>query len=177
MAGALVEAKCPKCGFRVQVSATEQKQIDPASRMRGQSRLVTLSEFEAGLVEGSPVYSLIVERAPWALAKTGSTEGRDYSAHVSLDTPDPRSIPQPAESAPPVQESSDSAGDDEPKRDRRPHPGKKSPPPSRIRPGAGHSTKTLPKVAVEMALSVLAYNLTRVMNIVGIKPLVAAIAA
>jgi hypothetical protein len=29
-------------------------------------------------------------------------------------------------------------------------------------------TKTLPKVAAEMALSVLAYNLTRVMNIVGI---------
>jgi transposase len=28
-----------------------------------------------------------------------------------------------------------------------------------------------------MALSVLAYNLTRVMNIVGIKPLMAAIAA
>jgi transposase len=27
--------------------------------------------------------------------------------------------------------------------------------------------KTLPKVASEMALSVLAYNLTRVMNIVG----------
>jgi hypothetical protein len=38
-------------------------------------------------------------------------------------------------------------------------------------------TKTLPKVAAEMALSVLAYNLTRVMNIVGIKPLIAAIAA
>src|SRR5512144_1913256 len=36
-------------------------------------------------------------------------------------------------------------------------------------------TKTLPKVAVEMALSVLAYNLTRVMNIVGIRPLIAAI--
>jgi hypothetical protein len=35
----------------------------------------------------------------------------------------------------------------------------------------------LPKVAGEMALSVLAYNLTRVMNIVGIKPLIAAIAA
>jgi IS5 family transposase len=33
--------------------------------------------------------------------------------------------------------------------------------------------KTLPKVAAEMALSVLAYNLTRVMNIVGIKPLIA----
>jgi hypothetical protein len=31
--------------------------------------------------------------------------------------------------------------------------------------------------AAEMALSVLAYNLTRVMNIVGIKPLIAAIAA
>ena len=30
-------------------------------------------------------------------------------------------------------------------------------------------TKTLPKVAAEMALSVLAYNLTRVMNIVGTK--------
>jgi hypothetical protein len=38
-------------------------------------------------------------------------------------------------------------------------------------------TKTLPKVAAEMALSVLAYNLTRVMNIVGIKPLIAAILA
>ena len=37
--------------------------------------------------------------------------------------------------------------------------------------------KTLPKVAAEMALSVLAYNLTRIMNIVGIKPLVAAIRA
>jgi hypothetical protein len=43
--------------------------------------------------------------------------------------------------------------------------------------GATHLlTKTLPKVAAEMALSVLAYNLTR-MNIVGTKPLVAAIAA
>jgi hypothetical protein len=29
----------------------------------------------------------------------------------------------------------------------------------------------LPKVATEMALHVLAYNLTRVMNIVGIQPL------
>jgi hypothetical protein len=38
-------------------------------------------------------------------------------------------------------------------------------------------TKTLPKVAAEMALCVLAYNLTRVMNIAGIKPLMAAIAA
>ena len=33
------------------------------------------------------------------------------------------------------------------------------------------------RVAAEMALSVLAYNLTRVMNIVGVKPLIAAIAA
>jgi hypothetical protein len=38
-------------------------------------------------------------------------------------------------------------------------------------------TKTLPKVATEMALSVLAYKLTRVMNIVGVKPLIAAIGA
>ena len=37
--------------------------------------------------------------------------------------------------------------------------------------------KTLPKVATEMALHVLAYNLTRVMNIVGIKALLAAILA
>jgi Transposase DDE domain len=36
--------------------------------------------------------------------------------------------------------------------------------------GATHFlTKTLPKVAAEMALSVLAYNLTRVMNIVGVE--------
>ena len=37
--------------------------------------------------------------------------------------------------------------------------------------------KTLPKVATEMALSVLAYNFTRVMNIIGAKPLMAALAA
>ena len=44
--------------------------------------------------------------------------------------------------------------------------------------GATHCLmKRLPKVASEMALSVLAYNLTRVMNIVGIKPLIAAIRA
>jgi hypothetical protein len=36
-------------------------------------------------------------------------------------------------------------------------------------------TKTLPKVAAEMALSVLAYNLTRVINIMGIMPLIALI--
>ena len=44
--------------------------------------------------------------------------------------------------------------------------------------GATHFLMTpLPKVAAEVALSVLAYNLTRVMNIVGIKPLIAAIRA
>jgi hypothetical protein len=44
--------------------------------------------------------------------------------------------------------------------------------------GATHFLmKTLPKVATEMALHVLAYNLTRVMNIVGIKPFLAAIRA
>ena len=48
----------------------------------------------------------------------------------------------------------------------------------KARMGATHFlTKTLPKVAAEMALSVLAYNLTRVMNIVGIRPLIAAIVA
>jgi transposase len=48
----------------------------------------------------------------------------------------------------------------------------------KARMGATHFlTKTLPKVAAEMALSVLAYNLTRVMNIVGTKPLIAAIKA
>jgi hypothetical protein len=48
----------------------------------------------------------------------------------------------------------------------------------KARMGATHFLmKTLPKVATEMALSVLAYNLTRVMNIIGIKPLIAAIGA
>ena len=48
----------------------------------------------------------------------------------------------------------------------------------KARMGATHFlTKTLPKVAAEMALSVLAYNLTRVMNIIGVKPLMAAIDA
>ena len=48
----------------------------------------------------------------------------------------------------------------------------------KARMGATHFlTKTLPKVAAEMALSVLAYNLTRAMNIVGIRPMMAAIAA
>jgi hypothetical protein len=46
----------------------------------------------------------------------------------------------------------------------------------KARMGATHFLmKTLPRVAAEMALHVLAYNLTRVMNIVGIKPLLAAI--
>ena len=44
--------------------------------------------------------------------------------------------------------------------------------------GATHfKVKTLRNVATEMALHVLAYNLTRVMNIVGITPLLAAIRA
>jgi hypothetical protein len=48
----------------------------------------------------------------------------------------------------------------------------------KARMGATHFlTRTLPKVAAEMALSVLAYNLTRIMNIVGTKSLMAAIAA
>jgi hypothetical protein len=48
----------------------------------------------------------------------------------------------------------------------------------KARMGATHFlTKTLPKVAAEMALSVLACNLTRVLNIVGVKPLITAIAA
>ena len=37
--------------------------------------------------------------------------------------------------------------------------------------------KTLPRVASEMALHVLAYNLTRVMNIMGVQPLMAAMRA
>jgi len=38
----------------------------------------------------------------------------------------------------------------------------------------GFLMKTLPRVASEMALHVLAYNLTRVMNIMGVQPLLAA---
>ena len=46
----------------------------------------------------------------------------------------------------------------------------------KARMGATHFLmKTLPRVSGEMALHVLAYNLTRVMNIIGIRPLVAAI--
>jgi hypothetical protein len=46
-----------------------------------------------------------------------------------------------------------------------------------MRMGATHFLMTLPKVASEMALHVLAYNLTRVMNIMGVQPLTAAIRA
>ncbi len=37
--------------------------------------------------------------------------------------------------------------------------------------------RTLKKVGTEMALHVLAYNLKRVMNILGIRPLIAAMLA
>lgn len=48
----------------------------------------------------------------------------------------------------------------------------------KARMGATHFLmKSLPKVAAEMALHVLAYNLTRVINIMGIKPLMAAMKA
>jgi macrodomain Ter protein organizer (MatP/YcbG family) len=48
----------------------------------------------------------------------------------------------------------------------------------KARMGATHFLmKRLPKVATEMALHVLAYNLTRVMNIVGVGPLIAAMRA
>jgi transposase len=47
-----------------------------------------------------------------------------------------------------------------------------------MRMGAMHFLmKTLPRVATEMALHVLAYNLTRVMNILGIQPPMAAMRA
>jgi len=48
----------------------------------------------------------------------------------------------------------------------------------KARMGATHFLmKTLPRVATEMAMHVLAYNLTRVMNIMGIQPLMAAMRA
>ena len=48
----------------------------------------------------------------------------------------------------------------------------------KMRMGATHFLmKRLPRVATEMALHVLAYNLTRVMNIMGMQPLMAAIRA
>jgi len=50
--------------------------------------------------------------------------------------------------------------------------------PLKMRMGATHFLmKRLPKVATEMALHVLVYNLTRVMNIMGPRPLMAAIRA
>jgi len=48
----------------------------------------------------------------------------------------------------------------------------------KMRMGATHFLcKTLPKVATEMALNVLSYNLTRVLNIIGVKALIEAIEA
>ena len=45
-----------------------------------------------------------------------------------------------------------------------------------MRMGATHFLmKRLPKVASEMALHVLGYNLTRVLNILGVRPLMAAL--
>jgi transposase len=44
--------------------------------------------------------------------------------------------------------------------------------------GATHFLmKTLPRVASEMALHVLAYNMTRVMSIMGVQPLIATMRA
>ena len=48
----------------------------------------------------------------------------------------------------------------------------------KARMGATHFLmKTLPRVATEMALHVLAYNMTRMMNIMGVRPLIAAMRA
>ena len=48
----------------------------------------------------------------------------------------------------------------------------------KMRMGATHFLcKTLPKVATEMALCVLTYNLTRMLNIVGVEALMEAITA
>lgn len=48
----------------------------------------------------------------------------------------------------------------------------------KMRMGATHFLcRTLPKVATEMALAVLTYNLTRVINILGVGPLIEAIKA
>ncbi|MEH2488811.1 hypothetical protein V1280_004750 [Bradyrhizobium sp. AZCC 2230] len=44
--------------------------------------------------------------------------------------------------------------------------------------GATHFLmKRLPNVATEMALNVLSYNITRVLNILGVEPLLAAMRA
>jgi hypothetical protein len=48
---------------------------------------------------------------------------------------------------------------------------------TRVRSLVSAAQVTRPRVASEMALHVLAYNLTRVMNIMGIQPLMAAIRA
>ena len=46
----------------------------------------------------------------------------------------------------------------------------------KARMGATHFLmKTLPRVAAEMALHVLAYNMTRVINIMGVRPLLGAL--
>jgi transposase len=48
----------------------------------------------------------------------------------------------------------------------------------KMRMGATHFLcRTLPKVATEMALCVLGYNLTRVLNIIGVEKLMEALAA
>jgi Transposase DDE domain len=48
----------------------------------------------------------------------------------------------------------------------------------KMRMGATHFLmKTLPKVATEMALAVLGYNLTRVINIVGVARMMEAVKA
>jgi hypothetical protein len=48
----------------------------------------------------------------------------------------------------------------------------------KMRMGATHFLmKRLPKVSTEMALLVLAYNLTRVMNIMGVQPFLEAMRA
>jgi transposase len=48
----------------------------------------------------------------------------------------------------------------------------------KARMGATHFLmKTLPRVASEMALHVLAYNITRVISITGVRPLIAAMRA
>jgi hypothetical protein len=48
----------------------------------------------------------------------------------------------------------------------------------KMRMGATHFLmRRLPKVATEMALHVLAHNLTRVMNIIGVQPLLAVMRA
>jgi Transposase DDE domain len=46
----------------------------------------------------------------------------------------------------------------------------------KARMGATHFLmKTLPRVAAEMALHVMAYNMTRVINIMGVRPLLEAL--